>query len=368
LRKHLIIIKASDSFDTRTNKFVHVFKKYGYSLEFVGIKRHKKLEENKNYQNIKYLFNINQGLPNKPKMILIYLFWIVYLFFHLFINGKYYSKHPILVINFDSAISVYFYSLFFKCTYYYDIHDELALSHNFPKNIKKYLKIIDYKIRKRAKVVIHVDKNRISEIDSNNFIILENSPLDYFNNTYIKPNLKHCFAVTGYLTRQRGVREILKFAKINSHIEFILAGFIQDEELLKSYRILNNLKYLGFIPQNELFTKIKNCCGIFSLYEPTIEINKLAASNKLYDALMLGIPVITNYGVENSEIVHKYNVGIVINYTYDNSWEILSKPDFIQIAEKIGQNGRKLYLEGYKFDDMVKQRFLPILENYKTAK
>ena len=74
--------------------------------------------------------------------------------------------------------------------------------------------------------------------------------------------------------------------------------------------------------------------------------------------MMLGIPVITNREVINSKFIERQNIGIVINYKYDSSWDILSSKDFLDIASKFGQNGRELYLQEYQFDKMLKNRLI----------
>lgn len=70
------------------------------------------------------------------------------------------------------------------------------------------------------------------------------------------------------------------------------------------------MTYYDRMPQAELFDKLIDCCGIFSLYDPKLEINRLAASNKVYDAMMLGIPVITNPEVTNSVLLK--NMGLAL--------------------------------------------------------
>ena len=113
--------------------------------------------------------------------------------------------------------------------------------------------------------------------------------------------------------------------------------------------------------QNKLFEYLRHCCGIFSLYNPVLEINRLAASNKVYDAMMMGIPVITNPEVINSKKIKEYNVGIIVDYVFNSSWDILKSPNWLNDCKRIGKNGRKIYLEQYEFKKLVEERLLPIL-------
>lgn len=115
------------------------------------------------------------------------------------------------------------------------------------------------------------------------------------------------------------------------------------------------------MPQEKLFELMLSCCAIFSLYNPAIEINKLAASNKVYDAMMLGIPVITNKEVINSKFILENKIGFVINYECDATWDILINDNFLDMCKTLGKNGRKLYLKDYLFGNLVKNRLLPEL-------
>ena len=115
--------------------------------------------------------------------------------------------------------------------------------------------------------------------------------------------------------------------------------------------------------QEDLFEKIIDCCGIFSLYDPQLEINRLAASNKVYDAMMLGIPVITNPEVANSAFIKEHEVGVVVDYKFNERWDFLSDSKFVEFATTIGKNGRNLYLKEYRFEKMLENRLLPLINS-----
>lgn len=43
-------------------------------------------------------------------------------------------------------------------------------------------------------------------------------------------------------------------------------------------------------------------------------------------------------------------------------WKILAERNFIDTAKVIGRKGRDLYLKKYKFEKMVENRLLPLLD------
>ena len=169
------------------------------------------------------------------------------------------------------------------------------------------------------------------------------------------------YAVIGNISQTRGIDQIYKFASLNEHVSILLVGKFYSEELKSLLLSLHNIEYHEFMPQHELFSLMESCCGIFSLYDPCIEINRLAASNKVYDAMMLGIPVITNKEVINSEYIRKVGCGVVLDYQYNESWKCLAEPTFLELAQQMGTKGRNLYLQEYQFSKMVENRLLPKL-------
>jgi glycosyltransferase involved in cell wall biosynthesis len=330
----------------------------GYDLTFWGWNR------NRNTANIDGVSNRNifKGGGTENKILLFYYpLWMFRLFLNLLFSRKLKEKN-IIAVNFDAVLPVYIVSKIRNFKYIYEIYDEFALSYQFPTWIKMVLKKMDNKIREKANFVIHVDENRVDVLRNYKYIVIENTPYDFFHGKKRSYNLiTHTFAVTGLLNNNRGLDQIIEFAKNHNQIKIILIGAINNQKQLCAIKCINNIKIYDFMPQEKLFEIVHNCAGIFSLYNPKLEINKLAASNKVYDAMMLGIPVITNVDVLNSALIKKMNIGYVVNYNYDLSWRFLASSDYLKTVKIMGENGRNLYLENFNFPKLIEQRLLPIL-------
>jgi hypothetical protein len=355
--KPILYIKGSTVNDVRLQKFISFFRSISILVMFWGWDRMN--EDNSNKEQIFYL--LKRGGYNNKFLFLYYPLWMIIVFFKTLFFKKI-KNYNIICINFECGLPVYLASHFRKIDYIYEVYDEFALSHNFPAFFKKILIKLDHKIIDKAKYIIHVDENRVSYQLSKS-VVVENTPFDYYKDKkkdYGK--IKHSFAIIGNISNTRGIDQIFLFARDNPHIDFILAGTFYDEKYKSVLLSLSNVRYYDRMPQNELFPLLEECCGIFSLYNPILEINRLAASNKVYDAMMLGIPVITNPEVVNSAFIKEKSVGIILNYNYDLSWHLLSRTDFIEKAIEIGRRGRQLYLEKYQFEKLIKNNLLNILE------
>ena len=356
MAKSILYIKSSSLADVRINKFYNFFKsKDEYIVNFWGWDRYNKNVGN-NDANVQYIFNgifIN--------LLVSYCIFMILLFFRmLFVKRGTYKN--IICINFETALPIYLVSKIRGDKFIYEIYDEFSKSYSFPNWLKCWLEKIDLKIIDRADYVIHVDENRIIGPEKNKSIIIENTPFDYWNGQereYI--NIKHKFAIVGFFSDARGMEQIYEFAKSNFSIQFLLAGRFTNELMKNSFLQLPNIEFHDFMPQKQLFKLMEDCCAIFSLYNPSLEINKYAASNKVYDAMMMGFPVITKEYVINSQYIMTMGCGMVVNYKYDSSWSQFEKETFVQQAVVMGRKGRKLYLDKYRFEYLVSTKLLPIL-------
>ncbi|PIE49112.1 MAG: hypothetical protein CSA39_04390 [Flavobacteriales bacterium] len=344
----------------RVRKFIKYFDSRNIELTFFCWLRDKVKETN--FTRETFIFK-GGGNANK-RLVFYYPLWSIILFFTLLRKIKNNKTNVIFTIDFDSAIAVYFFSFFKpKVRYIYDIHDDFALRYNFPKLIKTLISKMDDKIKKRAFKVIHVDENRIRKGDSN-YVIVYNSQEDFYRENGSELQLNAVFAFTGLIGKTRGALSVINFAKKNPKVKIIVAGKVIDQ-YGKQLTELPNVDFLGYVTQDVLFEKIKNCNGIFSLYDPSNEINILAASNKVYDAMMLGVPVIINKGLSVEEFVKSNFLGYTVNFDFDNTWNKLLNLD-LEDLKAIRENGRNLYLDNYTYENNIVKKMDVLFAELKS--
>lgn len=356
--KPIIYIKGSELRDVRLQKFLKFFKEENVDLSFWGWTRDGKKSKMHGVKE-QYLMS-GGGYGKKSKLFFFYIFWTIVVFIKCMRTNL--KDKIIIAIDFDSALPIFWASKFKRIDYIYEIYDDFALRYRFPNFIRNNVHKIDTKIMKGAKCVIHVDENRVLFKDCK-WIVIENTPTDFF---YGKERnydeIENKFAVIGYFSRQRGVDSILKFAQNNPQVKFLVVGRFIENSDKDAYIELPNVEYHDVMSQDDLYEKMVSCCAIFSLYDPSVEINRLAASNKVYDAMLFGIPVITNKEVINSGFIKENDLGFVIDYNYNDSWNCLTDSNFMRRIREMGIKGRILYLKKFQFSELVKQRLLPILK------
>lgn len=243
----------------------------------------------------------------------------------------------------------------------YDIFDFYADMILPPPNfVKKIIRIIDMFLMRYADFVIIADENRREQIKSKrlkNVSIIYNSPpdlLDKFKKKIITPKKKAItLSYIGLLdNRQRNLNMIIELIKDNDSFRFIIAGFGVDcEDIVKKIRGLQNIKYLGGLSYKKALEEEYKSDIILAIYDPKIPNNVYASPNKLFEAMMLGKPVLMNQEIKCSEIVKKYNCGLLFEYNNPQSFKsaldkFLKQPELMQT---MGKNGRLAYEKDFNF-------------------
>lgn len=354
--KQLLVVKGDESSNVRLSKYFSFFDRKNINYTFLGWNRTKVKSNN----NTKHIYLLSGGGFGGKILIMYYPLWLLKVFFY-FLFKRELSNYKVIAINFDSGLSIALVSLIKSVDFIYEIRDDFALSYRFHPTIKKIIERVDKFIKDRSTNIIHVDQNRIAPFDKN-VVVIENSPFDHFPEGLPSVDMTHEFAVIGNISETRGINQIFKFASLNSNIKFKVFGKFYNLDYKKKFLKLPNIELHQYMPQSQLFSSLIGCSGIFSLYDPSLEINKKAASNKLYDAMMLGIPVITNKEVINSSFVLDNDIGFVLSYNYDNSWNVLKDKDFFSIAKRKGINGRKIYKKHFEFDLLLQKKLINIIK------
>lgn len=130
----------------------------------------------------------------------------------------------------------------------------------------------------------------------------------------ISPKGKIKILCAGALGEGRGVFELLKASKLVKNMKIWCAGPINGDDVANGFVCHPNVKYFGLIKHDEVIQLGMQCDAIFAFYKPISVNNIYASPNKLYDALLMGRPVIINSETKISSYVAKHNLGYVCKY------------------------------------------------------
>ena len=113
-----------------------------------------------------------------------------------------------------------------------------------------------------------------------------------------------------------------------------------DKDVFDKIQGSDNLKYEGVLQPVDALGLEARSDAILALYDPLVLWNNITLPNKLFEAMMCGVPIITNIA---TEIVNETQCGIIVDY--DNIDEmkkgIVELRDNPELRKRLGENGRR---------------------------
>jgi len=308
--------------DPRVEKEAKSLAKAGFQVNALGWDRTGNLPKSEKIGN----FSINRlpirakygsGLMNLPALIR----WQFGLMWWLLKNKKNYEI--IHACDFDTILPALAMKFFWKKIVVYDIFDFYA-DHlrKTPKFIKKIIRGLDFWAINKSDGVILVDDSRKSQISGSKpkiYISIYNSPEDLYN---IKsdeiPNEKNSsfkIAYIGLLQVERGLLELIEVLKNHPEWQLDMAGFGGDEEkILAEIKSMGNVNWYGRIHYQKAL-EISNVSDVMiATYDPSIPNHRYSSPNKVFEAMMLGKPIIVAKNTNMDLIIEKEKCGIIVEY------------------------------------------------------
>ena len=159
-------------------------------------------------------------------------------------------------------------------------------------------------------------------------------------------------AFIGHIRRHRGIEVLCSAIEGLTEVSLIVTGRVEDGRLLNEIRKLPHVSYLGFLEHNEVLAVERNSDAMVALYDLNSNTqNKYVVGNKLFEAMMCGVPIISNVA---TEIVNETQCGVIVEY------------DNVELRKKLGDNGRKAFLQKYNWAAM-EERLYKIYEQLLTS-
>lgn len=119
-----------------------------------------------------------------------------------------------------------------------------------------------------------------------------------------------------WLGEERSVRLLLEAVQGMAGIALTLAGRGELETWVGEAAAKNrSINFLGWLKMSDLESVIGKADLIPSLYEPRTRNAVMATPGKLLTAMSLSIPSLVPRGTYQAEIVEKYHLGIVVDWT-----------------------------------------------------
>lgn len=267
--------------------------------------------------------------------------------------------------DFDTALSAFLFAKIYRKKMVYDIFDYYVEAFRVPNKLKKFIEKVDVLIINNVDVVIITADSRKKQIDKavpKRVYVIHNSPNEIKESQIEKEKYtkgtKFKIGYVGVLGKGRFLEEASSVVAKDLELELYIGGF---GELEKHFTDMgkkhDNIKFLGKMEYREVLQLESECDILFAIYDPKIPNHRYSTPNKLYEALMLGKPIIVAKGTGIDQLVDIEKVGKEIEYT-EREFEqaiISIKERLKKEKEKIQEQNKEIYRQEFSWDIMEKR-------------
>lgn len=338
-------------------------------------KMQKELKWNRNYVSNVAVKILNVRAPFNQESIISYLPMVIYFpifWTWLFLTLSKERPNIVHACDLDTVLPCFLYKILFKRKLIWDVYDRYAMTLYdrdaltlIPAKFRLLQSILNLSeefFSKRVDVLINISEDVLTTFRNKpkNCITIRNCP-DDVNGDKIQSKDNDIFTIvyTGAIWRKtRGLEYIIAAMKEVTDVQLVLAGWYRDKDkpFLDEIVQMPNVKYRGVLPPKEALVLEASSDAMIALYEPKLLLYSIALPNKLFDAMMCGVPLITNL---SSGLVNELGFAIIVKYDDVPAIRqaILTLRDNTELRKKLGSNGRKAYLEKYSWSKMEEELF-----------
>jgi glycosyltransferase involved in cell wall biosynthesis len=296
-----------------------------------------------------------RGLSNIPG----FLKWQWVLFFWLLKNRKHFDV--IHACNFDTMLAAFMAGKLTSKILVYDIFDFLADTvQRVPAALKKIIRFLDLKLISSSDAVILVDeirKEQVSGVKIKRIAFVYNSPEDEYGQAIQKFQNQGTLHITyvGQLEYRRGLDILIKLMEEHPGWSLDLAGVGRNEDEIRERALrIENINWHGVIPYKKTIELSARADVLIATYDPNVPNHRYSSANKLFEAMMLGKPIIVAENTRMDKIVEAEDCGIIVPYgdkiALENALKRISSRS--EAVERMGQNARRAYECRYSWEIM----------------
>lgn len=349
----------------RLAKMAHFFESHEMNTIFLGWERIKNESSNLRWKGnfIKEKIIMKGGGYANSYARMLYPIWMIVVFTKILFLPK---GSKCWCLGWETAFPARVASIFSRCEIIFDDADRFSMVLKLPTPLQRLLIKLEIWTSKNCKKHVIPGWTRY-EWKNTNMTLLRNSPMkaDY-EQALLTPHICDTNILTvyvnGWIAWDTGAHIILKALRELEHrgieIKIIVAGRVVSEEGLKLLKH-PSVEFKGALPQSEALKLYRHSHLTLTLYDPSVEINHHAESNKWGDCVVLGVPFIVNKEVLTAQ---KFvNMGCAFDFEYKNYIglaDLLENLSANKTQLKIASDALKFFSEEYiPFENQLENIF-----------
>ena len=289
-----------------------------------------------------------------PMILYLPLFW-----FWVFVNLVIRRPKVVHAFDLDTVVPCYVYKKLFRKKLVFDIVDRYGMTF-IPKkfnNLCSMVNLFEEWFSKRSDILMTLSQNVLNSFSNkpNKTSVILNCPEDYTKKRDTRHGDYFILGYSGDIMKGRGLEQIVTAITDLKNVKLYIYGPIVDKKLFDEITALNNVEYKGFLRiLDDYHEAIISTDAIIAIYTKQNPSHEITMHNKTLEAMMGGIPIITNL---SPELVKEIGFGIVVEY--DNVEQIRTAiarlRDDAELRNRLGSNGRKAFLEKYNWGIMERK-------------
>ena len=361
----IAVVRSANSviYDPRVKRIIKSLNKR-YSVTALGWDREGLPKKPDDYIVELKLFRLKTFFwkPSLPRMfvrliVFFPLFW-AWVFIHLVIQ----RPEVVHACDLDTVLPCYIYKKIFQKRLVFDVFDRYAMVF-VPAKFKRFFAIVNWfeeLLSNKADALVIAGGQKVLDTFRKKpklCSVILNCPEDYepggkkdSNSNSSKEDLTLVY--TGGIRRGRALEKLATIINSLKGINMVLAGPIMDKKLFAQIERNQAIKYIGVFEPSEALALEKSSDVMIALYDPSVLWNGITLPNKLFEAMMCGIPIITNIA---TEVVKETKCGVIVkNYNDINEirMAIIGLRDDKELRKILGDNGRKAFVQRYNWNIM----------------
>jgi glycosyltransferase involved in cell wall biosynthesis len=362
-KQDIVIIRSNSIiYDSRVGKIIRSLKKR-YFISVLGWNREGiSIKTNCNYKVD--LFKLKAPFGKLSLVAYFPLFWI-----WIFIKLLVYRPKIVHACDLDTALPCYLYKAIFRKKMVFDVFDRYAMGYvpYLPpkfrlKSLYSLVNISEEFFSKKANVLVNVSEELLKTFRGRpkHCATIMNCPEEHIIGRIDSREHKEedvlTLVYTGPIVRNRGFQNIGAAIKDLNGVEFVIAGRVIDKTLLDQILKLSNVKYKGLLQYGDALALEASSDVMVILYDLKDQINNFAMPNKLFEAMMCGLPIITNIA---PKLVYELDCGIIVDYENVNQIRtaIIYLRDDKESRKRLGNNSHKAFLQKYSWAKMEQELY-----------
>ena len=251
----------------------------------------------------------------------------------------------------------------------FDAHENYAqmISIDAPHIVPRLVLWMEEILTRRADLVITVSEVHAAHMRPNarnGVVLVENCinvPSDVPEPEFKDRRLRLLYV--GTLEPMRYILESIDATRDIDGCVYEVAGWGRLEEDVRKRSDGSKVRFLGVLRHHDMLMRMASSDVVLCLLDPSNQNYVGNSPTKIYEAMAVGVPVLTTGGTTSGDLVAREKCGLVIDWSEESYRSAIEKLREPGLRREMGRAGRAAVEREYNWDNMKRR----LLDGYRDA-